>query len=198
MTVFHNLLARCLGEATDKFEESTQMLSQVYRIRYPSIDGEMGKAIITMREAAEELITQVTSHIREDRFEDSVVSCLGPPCDAIRRKLYCLNSLSLALFHQGKYAQAEANFRNQWDVSAKTVGSDHPWTLEEIRDLTYMIRHQDDVSEEAETLLRDLVHTEKKAFGVKHKQTQSDFCRLIDHLHHMGNLEEARDTAHRL
>uniref|UniRef100_A0A7S4UX92 Kinesin light chain n=1 Tax=Ditylum brightwellii TaxID=49249 RepID=A0A7S4UX92_9STRA len=91
-------------------------------------------------------------------------------CEIDPDELACKNNMAVALNKQGKYVQAEALYRQCWEVRKKTLGEDHPETLYSLNGMAVVLFRQGNYVQ-AEALHRQCWEVQKKTLGEHHPET---------------------------
>jgi Tetratricopeptide repeat len=81
-----------------------------------------------------------------------------------------MDTLGRALLLQGRYAEAEQEYRQLLDVERRVLGPDHPQTLAAMDVLAVVIEDQDRFAE-AEQLFRETLAADQRVLGFQHLQT---------------------------
>ncbi len=104
------------------------------------------------------------------------------------------SSLALQTYHQGRYAEAEAEFRTVWDIRRRSdvLGEEHPSTLEARHELALQIGAQGSYAE-AEAEFRAIWDIQRRpdVLGEEHPDTLTTRHNLAHRIGHRGRYAEA-------
>ncbi len=116
---------------------------------------------------------------------------IGP---AGRKTLKTLMQLSWVLQQQKKYAESEENYRKLLRVLSEDPGPEMEKPLDQtmvMNNLASVLKYQDNLSEEAEDLLREVYDTRSEDLGPEHPLSMKSLWFLAGHLRDRGKEEEA-------
>ena len=84
--------------------------------------------------------------------------------------LRSMSTLGTALWNQGRYGEAEQEFRQLLDADRRVLGSDHPETLKAMSVLALAIQSQGRLAE-AEQRYREVLAAQQRVLGPDHPST---------------------------
>ena len=90
-----------------------------------------------------------------------------------------MDGLAVALARQSRFAEAEAEYRQLLDCSARSLGADHPNTLATMHNLANMYSGQGNY-EEAEKLYRETLQIQQRVLGPDHPDTANTMTTLAN------------------
>ena len=105
-------------------------------------------------------------------------------------RLAAYNSLGTALLEDGKYARAEAMFRELLSTQRRVLGAEHPDTLMFGEKLAGSLNAQGKYTD-AEAMLREVLPVQRRVLGPEHPDTLGSCMILSCSLHAQGNHTEA-------
>ena len=99
--------------------------------------------------------------------------------------------LAWVLQQQKKYTQAEERYRSLLEARRKSLGREHAVTLMIMNNLASVLKDQDEASEEATALLRQVYEVRWKTLGAEDDVAKKSKWILSQHLRDRGQHEEA-------
>jgi tetratricopeptide (TPR) repeat protein len=93
---------------------------------------------------------------------------------------------------EGKYAEAEAEYRRVIKQGEKVIDPEDPMTLNSRRGLAKTLIDQ---GEDAEADMREVIRLQEKVIGRDHSDTLESCYNLASGLKHRGKVEEAKQFA---
>ena len=105
-------------------------------------------------------------------------------------RLAAYNSLGTALLEDGKYARAEAMFRELLSTQRRVLGSEHEQTLVSSNNLALTLSSQGKHTE-AEAIHREVLAVRRRVLGPEHPDTLQSTMNLALTLYDQGNHTEA-------
>jgi tetratricopeptide (TPR) repeat protein len=176
-----------LGQQIDHCKGVVQLVGQCYGAEPPTADEEFGRISYTQYEAlyARKRGKKVWYlFIDERKLREKV---LGPEhLDTLRSR----NSLAAELNDQGRFSEAEAQYREIIKVREKVLGPEHPDTLFTRNNLAGVLDDQGKYSE-AEAQDRELIKIEERVMGPEHPDTLWSRNNLTVALNDQGKYAEA-------
>jgi len=104
--------------------------------------------------------------------------------------LNCICSLAFVFQCQGKYAEAEALYKEALSGCKKTLGEQHPDTLSSMNSLASLFQNQGKYAE-AEALFKEALSGRKKTLGEQHPDTLHSMNNLASLFQNQGKYAEA-------
>jgi tetratricopeptide (TPR) repeat protein len=104
------------------------------------------------------------------------------------------DTLADALEGQGKYAEAEAEYRSVAKLREKLLGPEHPQTLASRSSLAKTLLAE---GKDAEADMREVIRLREKVIGADHPDTLESCYDFASGLRHGGKIEEAKEFARR-
>jgi tetratricopeptide (TPR) repeat protein/tRNA A-37 threonylcarbamoyl transferase component Bud32 len=100
------------------------------------------------------------------------------------------DSIADLLFAQGKYGDAEKQYRSVIEIRSRALGPEHPETLASRNRLIYAL-NEEEKHAEAEAEARQVVKLREKILGFEHPDTLLSRYNLASALYHEGKFAEA-------
>ena len=185
-----NALAFLLGQQ-GKHDEIEPIYKQILDYRTVHYGPEHEETLQTLWNLAltyreqEDFLKAEAKYVQLARIQSRILGVDDP------RTLDSLMQLAWVLQQQQKYAQAEERYLFLLEALRRGPGLEDPITLMIMNNLASVLKYQDNESEEATSLLRQVYETRSKILGPDSDLAKKSMEFLADHLRDLGQHQEA-------